>query len=373
MPNRAKVRGVNFGNWLVLEKWMSPGLFAGTNGEDETDLCEMLPRDDLLARLKQHRDTYITQEDFTFLANCGINVIRVPVPYFIFDDYAPFVGCIEYLDKVFEWAQHAGVKILIDLHTAPDSQNGFDNGGLCGVCKFHLKQENVDFAVGVLERLAIRYKNHAALYGMQFLNEPISPEFFDRISAMGRYPARDAQRAKGSEGIPTTFLYDFYTRCYHTLRKHLDDDVVMMFHDGFRLNEWNDFMRGPEYKNVVLDTHIYIGMMLAMFNQGEMPDTPEKLMRAHVDAAIKYIEDIKHVQQAFPVVIGEWSASYRPGSMGTTPTMEKAALTMLANLQLYAWEQADGWFFWSYKLHSPAAGWDFGNMVRNGYFPPNFR
>ena len=25
-----KIKGVNLGNWLVLEKWMSPELFAGT-------------------------------------------------------------------------------------------------------------------------------------------------------------------------------------------------------------------------------------------------------------------------------------------------------------------------------------------------------
>ena len=30
-----KIRGVNFGNWLVLEKWMHPELFAGTTAEDE--------------------------------------------------------------------------------------------------------------------------------------------------------------------------------------------------------------------------------------------------------------------------------------------------------------------------------------------------
>ena len=24
------IKGVNLGNWLVLEKWMSPGLFSGT-------------------------------------------------------------------------------------------------------------------------------------------------------------------------------------------------------------------------------------------------------------------------------------------------------------------------------------------------------
>ena len=33
------IKGVNLGNWLVLEKWMSPDLFAGTEAEDETQLC----------------------------------------------------------------------------------------------------------------------------------------------------------------------------------------------------------------------------------------------------------------------------------------------------------------------------------------------
>jgi hypothetical protein len=32
MP-RAMLTGVNLGNWLVLEKWMSLSLFAGTSAE----------------------------------------------------------------------------------------------------------------------------------------------------------------------------------------------------------------------------------------------------------------------------------------------------------------------------------------------------
>jgi glucan 1,3-beta-glucosidase len=32
-------KSVNLGNWLVLEKWMSPALFASTNAEDEIYLC----------------------------------------------------------------------------------------------------------------------------------------------------------------------------------------------------------------------------------------------------------------------------------------------------------------------------------------------
>ena len=54
----------------------------------------------------------------------GMDAVRIPVPYFIFGDRAPFVGCVKELDNAFNWAEKYGLKILIDLHTAPDSQNG---------------------------------------------------------------------------------------------------------------------------------------------------------------------------------------------------------------------------------------------------------
>ena len=38
------VKGVNLGNWLVLEKWMSPALFEGTTAEDEYHLPRQIGR-----------------------------------------------------------------------------------------------------------------------------------------------------------------------------------------------------------------------------------------------------------------------------------------------------------------------------------------
>ena len=80
--------------------------------------------------------------------------MRILVPYFIFGDREPFIGCIEELDKAFNWAEKYGLQILIDLHTAPDSQNGFDNGGISGVCKWSQEPDEVEFELTVLERLS---------------------------------------------------------------------------------------------------------------------------------------------------------------------------------------------------------------------------
>ena len=54
------IKGVNLGNWLVLEKWMSPALFEGTEAEDEYYLPRQLSREVYEARIRIHRSEYIT-------------------------------------------------------------------------------------------------------------------------------------------------------------------------------------------------------------------------------------------------------------------------------------------------------------------------
>lgn len=130
------IKGVNLGNWLVLEKWMSPSLFDGTSANDEYDLPRQLSPEVYEARIKTHRAEFISERDFVKIKSMGLNTVRIPVPFFVFDDVKPYIGCIEELDKAFRWADRYGLQILLDLHTVPGGQNGFDNGGICGVCKW---------------------------------------------------------------------------------------------------------------------------------------------------------------------------------------------------------------------------------------------
>ncbi len=356
-----KIHGVNLGNWLVLEKWMNPALFEGVAAEDETDLCKLLPRDELVARLKKHRDTYITLDDFKWIKAHGLNTVRIPVPHFIFGDDPkfcdPYVPCIEYLDQAFDWAEETGLRILIDLHTAPDSQNGFDNGGICGVCKFWQKPENEARVVKVLGMLSARYANREALFGVQILNEPISPEMWPHI--VGRYPPTDPVYAAGSGPVPFEFLCSFYKKAYHEIRKYLGEDKVVMFHDGFRLKMWKEFMQTDEFKNVWLDTHIYMMM------PGEMET------KDYVQIVLERCRnDIREMAQYFPVVVGEWCLSHNPkGINEMTDWQKKLSYRMMADAQLTAWDESAGFFFWSYKLISEPAGWDFRKCVEKGWLP----
>ena len=113
------LQGVNLGGWLVLEKWMTPSLFDGTTAADETYFCHDLGEDRARERLKTFRDTFIQRRDFAEIADHGFNAVRIPVPFFIFEDIGPYIHCYEYLDRAFEWAEEFQLKILIDLHTVP--------------------------------------------------------------------------------------------------------------------------------------------------------------------------------------------------------------------------------------------------------------
>ena len=81
-----QLKGVNLGNWLVLEKWMTEELFSGTTAMDETYLCKQLGRERAMERLKVHRDEFITERDFEEIAAKGFNAVRIPVPFFLFED-----------------------------------------------------------------------------------------------------------------------------------------------------------------------------------------------------------------------------------------------------------------------------------------------
>lgn len=79
----SKIKGVNLGEWLVLEKWMDPSVFEGTDAQDEDNLCRQLHGEEKLARFQRHRNTFITENDIAFIARCGLNAVRLPVPHFL--------------------------------------------------------------------------------------------------------------------------------------------------------------------------------------------------------------------------------------------------------------------------------------------------
>lgn len=397
-----KIKGVNLGNWLVLEKWMLPELFEGTGAEDEVWLNRKMNPAELKEKMKEHRDTFITEQDFAFIKEQGIWLLRIPVPYFIFGDRPPFNRCVEYLDKAFDWAEKYGLQILIDLHTVPGSQNGYDNGGLTGVCKWCKNPEEVEFALTVLERLAKRYGQREGLYGIEVLNEPISFLVYATAPSTGK--AVDKEEAKGSGYVPLPFLENFYRNAYRRLRKILPENKTIVFHDGFRLRHWGKFFRKEHMKNVVLDTHIYIFAM-----ESFVPIHMPWVYQIYIKSQQRLIE---RIQRDVPVVVGEWCIcnKYAEKAVSQAKSEETAAKEKqekttsevklaedisdksakvieqdelrkkryleIAAMQLQAWESGAGWIYWSYQFKPNRKepldekwkeSWDFSRCVENGW------
>lgn len=352
------IKGVNLGNWLVLEKWMSPALFDGTTAEDEYYLPTQLSPEVYEARIKVHRSEYISERDFATIKRIGLDTVRIPVPYFIFGDRKPFIGCIEELDKAFDWAEKYGLKILVDLHTAPLSQNGFDNGGICGVCKWSQTPDEVDFVLNLLEKLAKRYGQRKGLFGITPINEPITEEMWDMMDVSSRYKPIDKELAAGSAPNTMEFLHDFYSKAYDRIHPNISEDAYVVFHDAFKLKSWKDFLTKPEYKgNVILDTHQYL-MVAEAFGCEQTLEGYSKYIEEN------FAKDIAEVQAYVPVVCGEWclfnSLAVGMDTKGGQTVLngidytenkalsddqKKEIYNHIAKAQLDAWTKGSGYFY----------------------------
>ena len=359
-----KLRGVNLGGWLVLKKWITPSLFAGLAATDETSYCVELGEIEATRRLHRHWHTFISRDDFAWLKRAGINAVRLPVGHWLFGkDYPyhrsyqetryPFVeGGLAIVDKVFEWAGEFGLRVVLDLHAAPGCQNGFDNGGILGVCEWHTREEYIEHSLTVLERLAERYADQPALHGIEALNEP-------------RWD------------IPTDLLKRFTGEAYRRIRRHCPAErVTVVFHDGFRsFKEYAGFLQEPEFRNVALDIHRYQCFVEHDINLdifGHITKSASE-WRTEADELIR--------EAGYQIYCGEWSLGlnlkvvslwaegpFNHALEEMDAFQMSAAYRGYAAAQLLTFEKYAGWFFWTYRTES-ATEWSYRDCVEQGFFP----
>jgi len=373
MPDRVtalssgRLRGVNLGGWLVLEKWMTPSLFAGHSATDETTWCaELGPA--AAKRLRRHWMRFVTRKDFIWLADAGITTVRIPLGHWIFGppypyhpkygpDPHPFVqGGIDILDQALDWAGECGLGVVLDLHAAPGCQNGFDNGGILNVCEWHTREDYLAHSVTVLGRIAERYRSASALHGIQMLNEP-------------RWD------------ISTALLKDYYRRAYDAIRAHCPPErVAVIFHDGFRTHrEYLGFMQPPDFENVIYDVHRY-----QCFERADL----DMDIHGHLQkAGDLWRREIREIQQelGLPTIVGEWSLGlnlevvslwaegpYHHALQHMDAFQQDLACRAYGAAQILGFEHGRGWFFWSYRTETTPE-WCFRACVERGWLPRRFR
>lgn len=334
-----KIRGVNLGGWLVLEKWMTPELFKDYNANDEYNLLLQLG-DSKVDVLKTHRENFIKKEDFKWISEYGLNVVRLPIGYWLFEDIYPYINARKYVDLAFQWADKYGVKVLLDVHAAPGCQNGFDNGGLSGICDW-TKGNNIEKTLEFIDQLAKTFQHENSLFGIQVLNEP-------------RWD------------LDLDIVKDFYTKSYTIIRQYLNEDYVIVFHDSFRLDVWKQFFQDSGFHNVILDTHMY-----QVFSKHDSERNPVEVIEKTSILRYKELSDIDYMD----VVVGEWSLGIHNHTLKqlTDNFMKEAFYRAVGNSLLTTFEMTKGWFFWNYKLSEESTkkyiGWSFRDVIAKGYLP----
>lgn len=146
-------------------------------------------------------------------------------------------GAAPYLDAAIDWARITGLKVIIDLHGAPKSQNGFDHSGHKAAYPAWGDADSLRYTHATLKQIETKYAVPAmqdVIVAIQFLNEP----FLQKID-------KDMVR-------------QFYRDAFFNLRQI--SDTPAMLHDGFLDPSWMNGFLTPQDNNaqgVVVDHHEY--------------------------------------------------------------------------------------------------------------------
>lgn len=319
--------GMNLLGWFVPERWLNRVL-AENDSKDLLSLYEA----GLHARMEPHLDRYIQSSDFVRLAEDGYQILRLSLGYWDILGWGHVSDNLQRVQLALDWAESQNLKVLIDLHGAPGSQNGYDHSGKIGSIGWytpdHLKQTLV-----AIERVMQRFGRHPALWGIQPVNEPTP--------------------------IDSNALMDFYERAYQVVRSL--SECWITFSDAYLLLEdtpiWLDFFRQHfyDFEKVALDLHLYLA---------HRPHMTEKEMFEVTD---KWSVWIDRYQKVVPVIIGEWSGAL-PLS---TPDGDRVSKLFIER-QKQIFSKTLAHFYANYKADYNVGVWDYrqnpvliGPQVRN--------
>lgn len=202
----------------------------------------------------------------------GLNMVRIPIGYWAMSPLSgdPYVqGAYAHMRRAIDLANKYGLKVMIDLHGAPRSQNGFDNSGKRGPIGW-TQGQSVANTLRALNRIRDDFANHPAVAAIELLNEPFGPS------------------------LDMNIVRQFYYDGWGNLRQN---SVAVTFHDAFQgVTSWDDF--GAGLTNLLLDTHHY-----EIFDSGSLALSPQQ----HVSTACNFGNQMASTNKL--TISGEWTGA----------------------------------------------------------------
>ncbi|OAX37313.1 glycoside hydrolase [Rhizopogon vinicolor AM-OR11-026] len=386
-----KINGVNIGGLFVLEPFISPVLFERYPGAvDEWSLSVLMAADTAnggLNQIEEHYKTFITEQDIAEIAGAGLNWIRLPIPFWAIEKwyFEPFLEkvCWPYILRVLHWARKYGLRVYLDLHTIPGSQNGYNHSGRLGEVNFLngvMGVANAQRALGYIRTIA------------EFISQP---EWRNVVPVFGIM-----NEAKVTV-IGMDQITSFYLQTHDMIRNITGygegNGPYIAIHDNFALPQWAGFLKGSD--RMIMDTHPYFAFDGHHHTQpiatgtgptagGIWPDLACSTFAPAMDAS----------QKAFGVTLaGEFSNGYNYCGLylegvGNTRNAEPSCAlfldssqwneTMKAGIQQFALASMDAlqnWFFWTWKI-GPSSNntiesplWSYQLGLQQGWMPTDPR
>ncbi|KAF8071947.1 glycoside hydrolase family 5 protein [Lyophyllum atratum] len=381
----SKIRGVNLGGWLVLEPWITPSVFESTNNDavvDEYTLGQHLETQTALKILQQHWATWITEDDFAAIKAAGLNHVRIPLGYWSVPltssdtqgstSVAPYTpGAWPYLLRGLNWAKKHSIHVILDIHGAPGSQNGYDNSGhLTSNPAWALNPANVSRTVDTLRYIV---QNIGGMIDViELLNEPAGFRGDDWAQAVRQ----------------------FWLDGYDAVRSAAGNGIKIMIGDAFLgVQNWHGFLTYPRGQGVIMDFHEY-----QIFSDLEL----NRSFDEHIAFACTYSDSLSSFQASnIWTIIGEWSnavtdcakwlngrgvgsrwdATWFPpnsqyhgscanftGSYSGFSNEYKTFLRKYWEVQTEIGENVSGWVFWTWKAEN-ADEWSYQKGLEGGWIP----
>lgn len=227
-----RLRGVGLGNWLNLEHFMLG--IPGTDSEIRAAL-EATYGSARAARFWQaFYQTYTAESDLRFVQELGLNSLRVPVHFRLFDapddDLAASVA-IQQLDRVIELAGRLGLLVIIDLHSLPGGQNPdwhCDNAS--GDAEFWKNETQRASMVQLWGKIADYYADNTVVAGYDLVNEPC---YFDATldKALVDFSAACISAIRRVDPHHVIFIEGKnYARDFSMFARELDPQIAYSFH-----------------------------------------------------------------------------------------------------------------------------------------------
>ena len=148
--------GANLGHWISQYK------YGNANGDKE-----------IMKKQDEHFKEYIKESDFARMSEWGLDHVRVPVDYYLFeDDATPGIYNEErlyFVDFALEMCKKYGLNMLLDLHHAPGFT--FNFGYDSEKNNLFQSEQMQQRYINIWRMFAERYKNEGDNLAFELLNE----------------------------------------------------------------------------------------------------------------------------------------------------------------------------------------------------------